>query len=394
MRARAVGVCLALSLCFAAPVHAEKSEAGQAFTQGVNHAEQGRWQDAADAFESALAHEDRASVRFNLVLAYQHLERPLEVARHGLAFLALPHAPHRTEARTRVMEALEEARGNLACVELSGAPQDARLRVDGGEAVRDASCLYVTAGPHELSSLGPGQAAPERVVTVMLHAGEKRPWPASDVPQLTLPRELDSHTQPSAPNLRVADEAPKGPLAHPDRLEHIHLTFAPLRLRKRLAWSLGLTGALSLGGAAVAMLGAHKRAGDISKIDPFVRSSPSLLDTTDSYLRWTNPIAPLAIGGAAFMIAATVAGSRSTAQRSPVWAYSAFGLGLAGLAAGITMMAREPELLGESRVHAPTRYAGALLASAALPLLGYAITFAVRRRLDDRKPPTLVFRTK
>jgi hypothetical protein len=66
-------------------------------------------------------------------------------------------------------------------------------------------------------------------------------------------------------------------------------------------------------------------------------------------------------------------------------------LGSATLAAGIALIAKTPDSLGDSSVPAPSRHAGALLASAAFPLLTYAITYVVRHGLhaSERGPRQL-----
>jgi hypothetical protein len=48
---------------------------------------QGRWTDAVSSFEASLAGSPKPATRFNLVISYRALRRPVDVVRHAWAFL-------------------------------------------------------------------------------------------------------------------------------------------------------------------------------------------------------------------------------------------------------------------------------------------------------------------
>jgi hypothetical protein len=90
-----------------------------------------------------LAQEDRPGTRFNLVMAYLELGRPLDVARHAVAFLRFPPEPHRAEARQKVEGALDSVRRELSRLNFNTLPEGSQVRVDGAEVlVRDGSCIF------------------------------------------------------------------------------------------------------------------------------------------------------------------------------------------------------------------------------------------------------------
>ena len=163
----------------AVSVHAQddaQSEAKALFERGVALSQEQRWAEAAAHFERSVQLADRASTRFNLVRAYSALGRSLDVARHALAFLALPPEPRRADARKEVEQSLQTASRDLSILTIHALPPDGLLLVDGAATlVRDALRLYLLPGAHRLE-LRVDDAPPE-VTDVELGAGQTMVWP-------------------------------------------------------------------------------------------------------------------------------------------------------------------------------------------------------------------------
>ncbi len=384
MLVRSIVVCM-LSLLLSRSVAADDSEASRLFVTGVSHAERSEWPEAVAAFEAALAREDRASVRFNLVMAYQALGKPLETLRHGLVFLELPTAPHREEARAQVGSVVERARTQVACIQRASLPLHGELHIEDqtGAAVRDEHCVYVQAGRTQLTlriSDHPDLPQPR---TLLLAAGEERPWPPT--------ASIDSAQAGRLPESLLAQQldAPETSRLEGEFAASSEISPNNLRWRKRVAWSLGVTGALSLSVSAFALARAQRAAHHFVNSDPYIERSP-LMAYAAQVQNWSNAVVAPSLLGAALVVAGIVAGERSTQQRSSAWAWAALSVGVAGLATGVGLMVATPDSLNGSDYREPTRHAGCLLTSAALPLLGYAITYAVRRHRQDR-PRALAF---
>ena len=156
------------------------------------------------------------------------------------------------------------------------------------------------------------------------------------------------------------------------------------KLRKRLAWSLGVTGILSTAAGFASYLAARHVADDMRASDPFERND-TLEQSWPEYMRRAHSVAPFALTGSVLMSASVLAGAHVKDLRSPWWAWGALTVGSALLASGITLAARPPDAIGQWNVDEPSRQAGALLASLATPLLTYAVTYAVRRWTEDRR---------
>lgn len=381
-RWRWLSLCVAIAAWLAASA-TRASEAGVLFEHGVEHAEHGRWEEAALSFEQALALEDRPSLRFNLVQAFAELGRPLDVARHAIAFLNLPAEPHRSEARAKVQRALENAQRQLARLDTTSLPAGGRLTVNDAEALRDSQFVYVSPGAHRLVLMVPGATEAERV-EITLRAGELQFWPRQTrplLPQLP-PVALPEPSEPAVATPVSATASHSEPTF--ENVNDLWLAHES-RLRRRLAWSLGIAGALGFGIGLGSYAAAQNELKELRASDPFMPGTP-FFDHADANRKWKYCAAAFATTGAALASLAITVGDHTTDQRSSLWAWGALGTGAALMASGIVMSAREPELIDNTNVLEPSRYAGSLLLSAALPLLTYAVTYAVRHRRDDVAP--------
>jgi hypothetical protein len=333
--------------------------ARQLFDEGVALAESARWAEAADRFERSLALADRPGTRFNLLQAYGELDRPLERARHALSFLGLPDEPHRAEARAAAQAALDEAARELAVLGTQSVPAGTELLVDGEPpAVRDSSRVFVLPGLHRLEARIPG--APSEVIELHLARGQAVPWPRQGRVEVSVvpPVSLAAEPVSPAPLPALASDTPEPSPAW----------------RSRLSIASGTLGA-SAGLTAVGLYAlALQRASKLRRLDPY---EAGFLTSSDQYLRLTNAIGPLAVAGGALMAQGMATGPRSARWGSRITAVTALAGGAALVAAGLMLLVRDPEHLGDSQLDAPSRQAGALLVGAAGPFISYGTSFFV-----------------
>lgn len=345
--------------------HAQDAAGRRMFEQGVAAARAQRWDEARSHFEASLAEADKPATRFNLVLVYEQLGLPLQVARHALAFLALPEQAEHAAARGRARELLARAVAQLATLTTGALPPALQLRIDGAPpAAREPHRVYVTPGVHRLESLRAG--APVVSADVELAAGQIAPWPEAR-PNAAQPQAVHiavTQPAPAQSELAVVGAARAGPRDAE-------------RTRTQLAWTFGSMGAAIQLSALGVYLGALHRADAFGERDLF---QPGVVEARDDALRLQNAVAPLALAGGALMASAVVTGARATRAGSLGWSVGALASGAAMAGAGLALAVHEPPSVPGSRLPEPRRQAGYLLATSALPLFAYGVGFLVARQ--------------
>jgi hypothetical protein len=360
--------CFALIWLMALGARADETKARELFGAGVEAILAHNWSDAVRLLEASLAQKDKPACRFNLVIANRELHRPLEVARHAVAFLATvegrSHAEEAAEVRTFLADALHE----LVTLQVDGLPLGAQLKVDGAPPrVMDGSRIYDLPGLHRLE-LWIGESQLESI-DIVLAAGAVQPWPRG--------RALRDPAAAIEPR-RAATDEPRGTLSDVQPVSERAAEPPPrpsASMKKTLAYTLGLTGAAA-GLTAVVTYGfvAH-RGNELRGTDS---EASGYLPTADRYARAQATIMPLAFVGGALMASASVLAVRKPRAALAV-SITALVLGVAATSVGAVLMARTPETLVDGTdVTSPSRQAGSLCLGAALPLL----TFGARLQWD------------
>lgn len=342
--------------------------AEQLFDEGVAAAAHKQWQEAAYKLEASLTEADKPSTHFNLALAYRELDRPLELTRHALAFLASEPTAARERARARAHELLSEALPRLAAFDLSEAPQGTSLKLDAATPpVVDGTRHYVLPGRALVElQVGGGTGVHSEW---LLSAGQVVRWP-----ELSRIRPLPvvSTSRPAAttPSSTILDAPP--PATSPP-------------WRKRAAWTVGTLGA-ALFVASVASFGVTlKRANELEADGLEGTSQPGHLDRVSRYESSFYAVMPLALTGGALMAGSFPLGPPSSLRGSLGWSISALTLGAALLVAGSYWLIDTPgEVVETTGIERPSRPAGSLLFAAGLPLATYGITFLVLRQRPVR----------
>lgn len=344
------------------PVRADDALARQTFDAGVTATEENRWADAARLFEASLGESDKLATRFNLILAYHALDRPLDLARHALHLLASPDRSRREEARSQATELLADALRKLAVLNLSALPADSQLQVDGRvpSLVRDAK-MYLLPGVHHLElRLGPSIY---EAIEISLNAGHELAWP-----RLGRGSSQDAvEAVPPAPAAMTA-AAPK-PINQ-------RLDVSPTSIRRtRAAWAIGGIGAALTVAAGSCLLAASRQADQLAEGGIPGTTKPGYYDAVDQYHRTLNAVVPMALTGGALMAGAVLVGERAILHRSLAWSIASAATGLAMFGLGAYLFAREPGLIipTAEEFERPARESGSLLFAAGLPLLTYGI---------------------
>jgi hypothetical protein len=362
------------------------NEAKVLFDEGVTLSQEQRWADAVERFERSLRLADRPSTRFNLVHAYAALGKPLEVARHALAFLSLSPEPHRAQARAEAQQALTVASRDLAILSTQALPRASTVWVDGAApAVRDATRVYVLPGVHRLELRMAG-AAPE-ITEVELGRGQTVLWPrhARSEPVVASAVAAPPVTAPSAqPAITASLPAPQ--------LE-TSLSRPEPRWRKRLSIVSGTLGAGATATAVTLYALLHHRANELSQTNPYTEAGFGAM--TQGYDGLMPVVPALATVGGVLMAQAVAMGPRSSRWGSRGTAITALSLGGALLGAAVYFLARHPpaietdvEGMPSQALHRewPTRALGSVLGALSAPLLSYGVTFFVGMRVDAHGP--------
>jgi hypothetical protein len=353
------------------PVRADDQRAKQLFDAGVAAGSADRWDEAASQLEASLREADKPATRYNLVLAYHELKRPIELARHALAFLREPGVGGREDARALAGELFDQAKRALAVLDVGALPTDATLSVDGQPPeVTNGPSIYVSPGGHVLEARFT-QAAPERVELV-LSAGESRPWPREAslaAHTLTVPMRAQAGNEPPVQPARAIDD---------DR-------FSIRLIRQRAARSMGVTGA-ALTVAGVACLWLTDERGDrLARGGIEGTEIRGYFDEVDRYWRSSRAVMPLGFAGGALMAAAVLTGNRARRTGSVAWSVASLVAGSLALGAGAYLLIRKPaQVIPDTEVDRPSRQAGSLLIGAASPMITYGFAYLGQRRREVR----------
>jgi hypothetical protein len=350
--------------CCSVRADGREERSREAFEQGVAFSAAAQWEQAAAAFEASLEAIERPAARFNLVIAYRELARPLEVARHAIAFLRYPEHPTYAEARAKAEGALANALLELAIITTQRLPETAELLIDGGSPIRDDTRrVYSAPGPHRLELKIANE--PAEGVDVQLRAGQVIEWPRAPATIATEPS--STPTEPvslangtgRAPTARSAFPPLDGRDLAPER-----------RWRSRLALSLGVTGGAA-GAAALVAYGVELwRAKGLRDQDPF---QAGFLSAANDYLRVQTSVVSLAAIGGVLMASAVAVGPRAACSDSRTLAWGASITGAVLAATGTFLAARKSPLIEDTDVERPVHELGVVLVSAAAPLLSYGI---------------------
>lgn len=340
----------------------------EAFEAGVAATSRSAWREAATAFEASLRDADRPATRFNLVLVYAELHEALEVAKHALVFLRLPEEPSRSGAREKVVDALKTATDSLAVLTTDSLPTTVTLHVDGEAptVMDDERRIYLRPGEHRLEAVL--NDAPAELVTLKLSAGQTTSWPrvtqqaVTGAVDLSMPAE---RTGPSAapepassPSMQASHVAPSVPQLRLDARD-------PSRIRRALAWSFGVGGALTAaaGGVTYGLLVRKAR-----RFEAMAPENEGFVSAGKEYQHTQNLVAPLALIGSASIVGAIMIAPRSACWRHPAIGWSTIVASTGLVVAGSFLAIRTPDNLGETSLEAPSRQAGSLLLASAFPL--------------------------
>jgi hypothetical protein len=361
-------LCLGAALCVS-PASAEEVPAKRLFDEGILAAQAKHWDEARLHFEASLAEADKPATRFNLVLVNEQLGRPLGLAHHALAFLAMSQQHEHAAARARARELLTRAISQLATLTTDRLPAELELHVDGAKPVAsNQSEIYLEPGSHHLQATRNGALI--SATDVELVAGEVTAWPQPDVGTAAAEHMADASTTTPLPHEQV-------PVAE------LHISSLPREsARTPVAWTLGTMGAALQLSALGVYFGALHRAEEFSERDVF---QPGVDEARDDSLRLQDAVLPIALTGGALMAAAIITGRRSIRTGSLGWSIAALTLGSALAGGGLALAFREPPALPGSELPEPTRQAGYLLVSSALPLLAYGVGFLVAGKRDRRR---------
>lgn len=348
----------------------------QSFEDGVAAAQAQRWQEARSHFEASLVQTDKPATRFNLVLANEQLDQPLEILRHALAFLALPEQSEHAAARTRARELVARSTARVAVLTTDGLSAPLELQVDGAPAVAFADGrIYLAPGPHRLETKHAGATLGASVVE--LTAGQVAAWPQPEV---------------SAPEPPVRVEEPPPTASHAAAstwdADAGAISLRSERTRTPIAWALGSMGAASYLSALGVFLGALHRADEFGERDLF---QPGVREARDDSLRLQNAVLPLALTGGGLMAGAIATGAHSRRAGSLAWSIGSIAAGSGMAAAGLAISLHEPPPVPDTNLPMPTRQVGYLLASSALPLLTYGIGFLLTYRRERARQVTALF---
>jgi hypothetical protein len=350
---------------------AEDESARQHFDAGVMASEESRWEQAAAEFEASLAEKDRPATRFNLILAYHQLQRPLDVLRHALPFLAAPNAAGREEARDQAAVLLADARRKLAVLSVAALPVGSELQVDGhAPAVLQDERVFVSPGVHQLE-LRLGHV--HETIEIELSAGQELPWPrlGRSAPAATSPLQL-----PVGPAIAPVLSVPTSVRSQDSSLRLI---------RKRSAWAMGTVGAaLALAGGACWLL-ADRRSDRLGHGGIMRAQEPGYYDVLERYWTSFEAVMPLAFAGGALMASAILVGGQITRRGSLAWSIASIATGTVLLGFGGYWLGREPRpVIPTTLIDRPSRQGGSLLVSTAMPLLTYGVAFPLVRGRTTR----------
>lgn len=101
------------------------------FEEALDHADDGRWEEAADRFRRAYEIRSAPVIGYNLAAAVVHLDRLVEASEVLTRVLRNPATNSRTEQQARALLELIRPRIGQLTVRLSGTPDGATVLLDG-----------------------------------------------------------------------------------------------------------------------------------------------------------------------------------------------------------------------------------------------------------------------
>jgi hypothetical protein len=362
-----LGVCL-LGI---APASADDALAKERFEQGVQAGRAGRWEEAIVDLEASLAEHAKPATRYNLVLAYHKLERPLDVARHALLFLRQYAEADREGARAHVTEFLGGASRQLAMLDTSALlPSGAQPLIDGNTpSAVDGTFVYVLPGPHVLEATFGHEKS--EAVHVTLVAGQVLSWP--------LPTQRADIASTSSHHAHGSASASRSALSTPMKAA---LLPAPQPLwRKRAAWITGVTGAALLVAGAACLWVAEARAGTLASGGKDGTTVSGYLSAAERYRDSLRGVVPLALAGGVTGSVAAVVMERPPRRGELVWSAASLVLGAGLLGIGGFFVFRDPTpVIASATYDRPSRERGALMLGASLPFIAYGAVSLTRER--------------
>ncbi len=349
-------ICLHASFAWVA--RADDREVARAwFEQGVGHASRHEWPQAVEAFERSRELDERVPTLFNLMLAYDALQRPLEVARTVRLFLMRADPGRHQVERTRALELEAKAYASLARLSIQARPSAIEVIVDGSPPVfaADGKSVLLTPGEHKIQGRKEGYEPHQLAITVS--AGERR------VLDVSLKELSPRAALPEIPSVSAPVMAPSTAQVAPARESSADLPhFEPWR--RPVARVFAIIGAASFIGSAAVLGAAYGRAGKLERRDS---TEPGFLTASDDYQRMSRAVLPLSLVSAGVL--ATAAGVWPHKRRWLHWA--AAGAGLVLVAAGVGLAASQPPAIEGTGLDQPRRQLGVFIAASGAPLLAF-----------------------
>jgi hypothetical protein len=291
----------------------------------------------------------RVAAAYDIVIAYGHLRRPIELAQavDRLRELADPdrHAALLGEAERLRSDALRE----LGVIELAVAPARASVMVDGRPrpGMGSVRWLYLRPGPHGIRVEAPAHDA--REIDLVAHGGSQI--------------QLRAALQPTP--LPLAVRLPENPYvtslsSQVDLQGHANDD----AIRRVLAGSSWALGALAWLSSVVVAGTAYSDAEQLARADP---TRSGFLSQVQGYREQRVAATGAAVAGGILASAATLLWPWTSEEESHSWWMAVVGAAL--VVVGGALLIRSPERLGATRLTDPVRTLGTLLVSGGAPLV-------------------------
>lgn len=134
-----------------APDEADVARARALFSEGVSHTQAQRWDEAAGAFQAALALRDAPPIRYNLAAALVELGRFREALEQVESVLASSHPPANIRALAQALEERIDREAGRLRVETSEEDAEVSVDLERMPAAWRARPMPVTPGSHRVT---------------------------------------------------------------------------------------------------------------------------------------------------------------------------------------------------------------------------------------------------